>query len=257
MKKIFFVLVVILITVSSVAFAKIYSLSKKTEPHIYDGNLPYKDLETQALDFNGKPYVNEKKQPLYYYHKYINEILKASNITIDRQGHKLVEGYETGNFEPDKEVTHGEFIKMAISLSNNRSFDYSIFPKPNSADMIDKHWAAPYVVVAEMQGVIDVGDINYTNIDEPITRLEVIKILSKIQINMKGIPQFTDGYLPNYTDITQITKEERDLLLHAAKYDMIEGMYNPDGEGEEQELKLEPYKYITRAEAVRALLRVY
>lgn len=253
MKKIFYVLVAVIVFASSIAFAKIYELKR----HTFDNSLPYKDLQSEVLDNKGKPIENNNGEKLYNYHKYINEILKASSITIDKQGHKLAEGYETGNFEPDKEVTYGEFIKMAISLANNRSFDYSIFPSPDPAEGITKHWAAPYVVVAEMQDVIEVGEINSENIDTPINRLEMIRILSKIQINMKGIPQFTDGFLPNYTDITMIGKENEDLLLHAAKYDMIEGMYNPDSDSDGRELKLEPYKNITRAEAVRALLRVY
>ena len=181
-------------------------------------------------------------------------------ITVDKNGAKLIEGYAnkdsgdkpdgTYSFKPDETISNGEFIKMAISLANNRSFDYSIFPLPED---IKSHWAAPYIVNAEMQGVIEIGDINSSNIDEPINRLDMIKILSKVQINMKGVTQYRDGILPNYTDIKDLTEEERGLLLHAAKYDLIEGMFK----AEENELKIRPYDKITRAEAARAILRVY
>ncbi len=254
MKKIIFVLITMIVLCSSIMYAMLYD---PNEEHVYDNNLPYNDLQIHLYkNVNNKEYRTTKEgEPLYCYHRYLNEILKATTITIDKHGKKLVEGYEDGSFKPDGNITRAEFIKMAISMSNNRSFDYTIFPNPDPADGINNHWAAPYVVVAEMQDVIDVGDINYVNIDEPISRMEVIKIISKIQINMKDIPQFRDGFLPNYIDTSLLKAEEKELLLHATKYDLIEGLSKiKEGETWNPDILQQP---ITRAEAVRALLRVY
>ena len=44
-------------------------------------------------------------------------------------GYKNESG-DSYSFKPDETISRGEFIKMAISLANNRGFDYSIFPLP-------------------------------------------------------------------------------------------------------------------------------
>ena len=258
MKKVIVFVVILATLTCSAIFAKIYNPNEDIK---FDGSLPFNDLLVVQKRRDGSSYTwNDDGSIRYRYHKYINEILKANAITIDKNNNKLIEGYAnskpdgtydgTYSFKPDASVSKGEFIKMAISVSNNRSFDYSVLPKLES---LNGHWAAPYVAVAQMQDIIEEGDINIYNIDEPINRLDVIKILSKIQINMKGIPQFRDGILPNYTDITMLSDEDKGYLLHAAKYDLIEGMFEKDG----TELKIYPYANITRAEAARAILRVY
>ncbi len=258
MKKIIFLIVALIVLSCSTIYAKLYNPS---EGHAFDENLPFIDLQEKVLDRGGSQKRNKEGVLLFSYHKYINEILKANTITIDVKGNKLIEGYAnvkegtskydgTYSFKPNDPVSKGEFIKMAICLSNNRSFDYSIFTIPDS---LKSHWAAPYVVVAEMQDVIEQGDINEYNIDEPTTRLDMIKILSRIQINMKGIPQYRDGVLPNYSDIGMLTEKDKAYLLHATKYDLIEGMTK----SENNVLEIKPDLNITRGEAVRALLRVY
>ena len=257
MKKNIFCFILFVFIFGATVYATIYNPGFK---HLYDNDLPFTDLQHALNDEYGRPLYDSKKNRLYGYHKYINEILKSNMITIDKNGAKLIEGYAnkdsgdkpdgTYSFKPDATISYGEFIKMGISLANNRSFDYSIFPIP---DDLKSHWAAPYVVVAEMQGVIESGDIGSSNVDEPMNRLDMIKILSKVQINMKGVTQYRDGILPNYTDIDKLTEEEKALLLHAAKYDLIEGMFEVEG----NELKIRPYDNITRAEAARAILRVY
>ncbi len=75
-------------------------------------------------------------------------------------------------------------------------------------------------------------------------------MLAKVQIKMKGIAQSQLGRLI-YTDIDALTEEEKGLLLHAASYDLLEGM--KDGSMKE----FEPNKNITRAETARALVRIY
>ena len=252
MKKVFLIILMLCIIACSSIYAILYDpnqlITKKDD-------LPFDDLLILELDKSGNPKRDKEQNDLYRYHKYINEILKANSITIDKNNSRLIEGYknasgDTYSFKPDETISRAEFIKMAISLANNRGFDYSIFPIPLN---IKGHWAAPYIVVAQMQDVLDEGEINLSNIDEPITRLEAIRILSKIQINMKTIPQYVDGILPNYTDISNLSEEDRAYLLHAAKYDLLEDMLKKDG----GELKIYPDKNITRAEAARAVLRVY
>ena len=177
MKKILFSIIVILILCLSFVVAKVYDTYAEV---FWDDSLPFDDLMVPVMEKDGRKQKERDKIPLYKYNPYINDILKAMNITIDKEGTKLISGYpdDPSKFKPDEYVTKGEFIKMAVGLSVNRNFDFSII----SSGHIN-HWAAPYVAVAEMQNVVNKGDYTEENLNEPITRLEMIVILSKIQIN--------------------------------------------------------------------------
>lgn len=180
---------------------------------------------------------NKIGQPEPIVHPSAREIVQATNIGV-------MNGYPDGYFRPDEPITRSEFIKMLIGLATNRSFDFA------STDSEYTGWYGPYVTIAEMQGVIDKNQYTVEELEEPITRLEMILMLSKTQIRMKGIPQTQIGTLV-YTDIDNLSQEEKDLVLHAADYDLLKGM--KDG----TEKLLQPNKYLTRGEAAAALMRIY
>ena len=165
------------------------------------------------------------------------EINKAVKI-------KVISGYPDGTFRPKESISREEFIKMLMALATNRTFDF------DSVDSEYTSWAKGYVTIAEMQCVIDKGAYTDETLKEPITRIEMILMLSKTQIKMKGIPLNQSGTLV-FTDIDYLTKDEKDLVLHAAKYDLLEGMK----EGKNK--LLEPNKNLTRSEAAAALMRIY
>ncbi len=206
----------------------------------------FSDLYYPSLDYSGRQERDSERRELFFYNKYINEITKATQITIDINNTKLISGYPDGTFRPDDKITKAEFLKMAIGLSVNRNFDFSAIPSNGI-----RHWAAQYVAVAEMQNVVDVGDYSDDNLNEAITRLEMIEILSRIQINMKGISQYRDAGDLNYSDMSILTDEEKGYLLHAARYELIEGMLDSGV------TEIRPYDPITRGEAARAIIRVY
>ena len=200
----------------------------------------FPDLAIQQFDEKGKPILDKvTKQPVYKDHEASKDIIKSTKIG-------LIEGYrqEDGSyvFKPEQTITRAEFLKMAMILSTNSTFDFDTIP----ADL--SHWAGKYVKVAEMQRVLKKGQYTDENLDKPITRIEMISLLSNIQINMKGIAQNRQGTLP-YTDIDKLTEEEKGLLLHAAKYELIKDMLKLT--------RFEPNKNLTRAEATVAILRIY
>ncbi len=234
MKKYIALLIILIISLVSTTFAVVIDVTKNA---FLDETLIFPDLQTVVKDERGRDVIDyETKQKYYKYHYATNEILKATAIG-------LISGYQDGTFKPDETITKAEFLKLAIGLSINRNFDLSAMPKNL------KHWVGPYIAVAEMQKVVEVGEYNDFNLDEPITRIEMICILSKIQINMKGISQYRDAELPNYTDIETLTEEEKELLLHAARYELIEGMFDSD--------TIRPYDNLTRGDAAMAIMRIY
>lgn len=239
MKKIISLLMILIILSYSCCSAVLIDVNTEV---FKDDSLPFSDLQYPALDYRGRPkYDRETNKQFFKYHRAINEIIKATSIG-------LINGYEDGTFRPEATITKAEFIKLAIVLATNRNFDFDAIPTT-----ID-HWAASYVAVAEMQKVVDVGQYNVYNLNEPITRLEMICILSKIQINMKGVSQYRDAELPNYTDIETLTQEEKDLLLHAARYELIAGMFDKNEDGN---YTIRPCDELTRGDAAIAIMRIY
>lgn len=195
----------------------------------YSREYKFPDIYKYEIQRNGETILVE--------HYATREITQATNINV-------ISGYPDGTFRPDEEISREEFIKMLMVLATNRTFDFE------SVETSYKSWAGAYVTIAEMQGVIEKGAYNDENLKKPITRLEMVLMLSKTQIKMKGIPQNQIGSLV-YTDIKNLTEDEKDLLLHAAKYDLLKGM--KDG----LNTKFEPNKNLTRGEAAAALMRIY
>ena len=200
----------------------------------------FPDLSIQQFDEKGRAIIDKNtREYVYEDHWASKDIVKSTKIG-------LIEGYreEDGTyvFKPDQSITRAEFIKMAMVLSTNRTFDFDTIP----ADI--NHWAGKYIKVAEMQRVLKKDQYTIAELDEPITRIEMISLLSKIQINMKGIEQNRQGVL-QYTDIDKLTEEEKSLLLHAAKYELIKDMLTTT--------TFKPNQNLTRAEATVAIMRIY
>lgn len=199
---------------------------------IYDlrSNIDFSDLLVQKYDERTRTYYDVD-------HPYKREILMAAKIGF-------IDGYEDGTFKPNNSITRAEFIKMLMGLATNRTFNIATIPTDYT------NWAGKYVSLAEMQGIIEKNQYTNEELDKPITRLEVVCMLAKVQIKMKGIAQKQVGHLI-YTDIDGLTEEEKSLLLHAASYELLEGM--KDGSMK----KFEPNKNITRGETAAALIRIY
>lgn len=217
MKKAIIALVTILAVCMSI-FAVTYAVEYK-----------YPDLTWKGYDKAGREITIE--------HFSAREVNQASNIGV-------LDGYPDGTFKPDEPITRAEFIKALIVLATNRTFDF------RNVDSKYSTWYGPYVTISEMQGIMDKNKYTEAEFNEPITRIEAILMLAKTQINMKGIPQNQKGTI-GYTDIGGLTPDEKALVLHAAQYDLLEGMK------EGSNALLEPNKNLTRGEAVVALMRVY
>lgn len=237
--KIFLVIMIIVLMLLTVTYATGLNVSGDNVQKVFNSytssfkinkNVDFPDLTTKVYDTKSKKYIDAP-------HGAKRDILIAARIGF------LV-GYEDGTFRPDNPITRAEFIKMLMGIATNRNFNFSAIPTKYT------NWAGKYVSLAEIQGIIENGKYTDEELNEPITRLEVVCMLARVQIKMKGIAQNQLGSLI-FTDIDALTEEEKGLLLHAASYDLLEGM--KDGSMKE----FEPSKSITRAETARALVRIY
>lgn len=151
----------------------------------------------------------------------------------------VINGYPDGTFRPSDTLTKGAFLKLIVTASLPE-VDF------NQLDKDFDHWAATYVKVAENYNVLEKGTITKENIDEPISRIDVIKILSLCDINMRSHEQKALDYL-TFTDINGLDEASEILLSHAVANGIIGGY--PDG-------SFKPQNNLTRAEASK-ILAVY
>ncbi len=148
----------------------------------------------------------------------------------------VIDGYPNGTFGPELTLTKGAFLKLIVTASLD-GIDFSQV----TGDF--ESWAAPYVKVAENYNVLEKGSITKEDIDQPITRIDVIKILSLCDINMRGRDQEALDYL-TFSDINDLDVASEILLNHAVARKIIDGY--PDG-------TFKPQNNLTRAEASKIL----
>ena len=151
----------------------------------------------------------------------------------------VINGYPDGTFRPSDTLTKGAFLKLIVTASLPE-VDF------NQLDKNFDHWAATYVKVAENYNALEKGAITKENIDEPITRIDVIKILSLCDINMRSHEQKALDYL-TFTDTDGLDETSEILLSHAVANGIIGGY--PDD-------SFKPQNNLTRAEASK-ILAVY
>jgi len=91
----------------------------------------------------------------------------------------IIQGYADGTFQPFKSVSRAEFLKItmgASKISVKGSLQPSGFP-----DVDEKSWYAPFVQKAQKEGWI-IGYIDGTfRPGQPISKVEALKIIGKIQ----------------------------------------------------------------------------
>lgn len=165
----------------------------------------------------------------HWAYQYITEL-------ADKQ---VISGYPDGRFNPSGTITRGEFTKLVMAACIPSWIDMS------ELEGSMNHWAAGYVRIAEVYGIIDENTITKENIDQPITRLEMVKMISLADIVMKGNQQnFSDN--GGFSDTLELNTQNLYLLRHAYNRGLVSGY--PDG-------TFGPKKSMTRAEAATMIWR--
>ena len=152
----------------------------------------------------------------------------------------VINGYDDGTYKPLKSVTYGEFIKLVIATFVPGEID-------NSSITTDfEHWAAPYVKLAELYGIIDEGWISKENIDNYITRIEMARIVSMADLVLNE-NEFDNSKELDFSDVYGVLGKDRTLLQHAYSSGLVLG--NPNG-------TFRPNAEMNRAEAATIIDRL-
>lgn len=127
----------------------------------------------------------------------------AANAITKATNNKWMVGFGNNTFKPNKQITRAEFVKI---LTNLYSWDTV---QDSSYTDVTGHWAEKAIATAEKQGIL----FDYTektfHPNQPITRLEVVRILNQLldrkPWDIKVAPKWTD--VPethkNYSDIME------------------------------------------------------
>lgn len=151
----------------------------------------------------------------------------------------VINGYSDGTFKPNGTITNAEFIKLVVMAALPDWISIS------DAESILNHWAGPYIWIAERYGVISAGSINLGNIDKPITRIEMVRIITKADLLMKGNSIATSEKV-KFKDVLALNNNDLLYLKHACSKNLITG-YSDN--------TFRPYNNMTRAEAATMIYR--
>ncbi len=151
----------------------------------------------------------------------------------------VINGYNDGTFKPNGTITNAEFIKLVVMAALPDWISIS------DAESSLNHWAGPYIWIAERYGVINAGSVNLSNMDKPITRIEMVRIITKADLLMKGNSLATSEKV-KFKDVLALSNNDLLYLKHACSKNLITG-YSDN--------TFKPYNNMTRAEAATMIYR--
>ena len=160
----------------------------------------------------------------------------ASQYIEELTSKGVINGYPDGSYGPNGTLTKGQFIKLIVSASLP-DIDYEMV----EGDF--DHWASKYLRIAENYGAVEEGSITLENIDQPISRIDVVKIMGLCDIEMRKHIQKSVKTLSFY-DVAGLSITEKVMLRHAVANEIIGGY--PDG-------SFKPNNNLTRAEVAKIL----
>lgn len=154
----------------------------------------------------------------------------------------LVEGYR-GYFEPDRFLTRAELAKILIEI-NGRGKEVQSLQNVWGVfrDLSPKHWANGYILLAQEQGWVKGYTDGTFRPDQPVTRLELAYILSRMQPSDQEVPWWN----LSFRDLGKIPEEALGVVANGVSKGWLQGY--PDG-------TFRPHNKLTRAEAASVVYR--
>jgi len=165
----------------------------------------------------------------HWAHQYIDELSTK----------KVINGYTDGTYKPGGTVKKSEFIKLVMATC------WPVYIDVDEVTGGIDHWSGPYIRFAEANNVVKTGEYTLENVEEPITRLEMARIVANADIMMLHTnTQFSQELA--FNDVNDLGLNDKYLLSHTVSRGLITGY--EDG-------TFKPEKTMTRAEAATMIWR--
>jgi len=165
----------------------------------------------------------------------------------------FVKGRSTNSFEPDANITRGEWIKLLV-LNAGFTEDDASGKYEDFADITSGDWEYPYIVVAQNEDVIRTRDFGeFFNSGTAMTRGDaVLYTIRMAEETLYGWDEDDIGF----SDISISDYFAYAVLIANGTEVYVPGVgIKPVIEGFSNGTYFYPYNYITRAEAITVLYR--
>lgn len=129
----------------------------------------------------------------------------------------VINGNEKGEFEPSRNVTRGEFVKMLIVASKIKVDEGT---STHFVDVPDSSWQHPYVQIAFSRGICRGVDDFTFNVNGAITRQDMAVMITNLLNNMSVN---TSGDAIDFTDAGTIADYAVSAVDTASKAGLING----------------------------------
>jgi len=158
----------------------------------------------------------------------------------------VIGGYPDGTFKPNKPVTRAEAVALVVRLlgyeeeAQAKARQAAVLPFRDQASI--PLWARGYVAVALEKGIVQPSTVFQAQ--KPATRMDVVNMLVsglKLRVRVDEKPGFS------FTDIANLSPEERQKLAIAVLYNLVAGY--PDK-------TFRPHQPVKRAELAVLLERL-
>lgn len=161
----------------------------------------------------------------------------AADYILDMAAHGIVQGLPDGSFQPEKQITRAEFIKMAVGVLSLETVETSLF-----SDVEQQSWYYGYVGAAAQSGIVTGVGAGLFSPEQEITRedaaLIAVRMLSSKGVELEGTWTFSDA------------AEISDYAAGAVNALAANGILTGDGG------KMRPQDSISRAEAAALFSRL-
>ncbi len=161
----------------------------------------------------------------------------AKSYIEELAGRKIINGIDSSHYEPEREITREEFLKLVIM-----AFGFTLKPDNIAfTDVVSGEWYADYVATAYKEGLINGMTETEFGIGRSITRQDAIVILERV-LTKRGT-EYT-GVGKEYTDVGDIA----DYAARAVENLTIIGIVEGNEEG-----NFLPQNHTTRADAAKII----
>lgn len=146
----------------------------------------------------------------------------------------VLQGYKDGTFQPNREITRAEFVKMAVACDTIGAGENPF------SDVSASSWAAPYVATAAAKGWISGYKDGTFHPEETITRDQAVAILNKMLDRSPDADVKSRSDVKNFYDVYPTNWAYGDIVEASTSHSYTDGELGELwGEYEKDESKVE------------------